>query len=113
ETQGNIAFWNAVAWIYQHTRGGGTGLPKEAMLPNPSPALRDCLTSPRPEATIRAQASEAGGERIPSTPTPRVLDRTTGKSLTLQGLVEGDAILSAFDLLASSANEATPSASDR
>jgi protein-disulfide isomerase len=99
ETEGNTAFWNAVAWIYQHTRGGGRGLPEDATLPNPSPALRDCVNRTRPDDSIRAQASEAGRERITSTPTLRLLDRATGKSLTVQGLIEGDAILSAFDLL--------------
>lgn len=105
ETGGRTAFWNTVAWIYQHTLGDGRGLPAGAQPPGMTPALHECLASTRPDAAIRTQADEAAQAGIAATPTLRVIDNQTGKSLLLQGAVEGDALLSAIDLLASSSDE--------
>lgn len=108
EAGGPTAFWNAVEWIYEHTRGDGQGLPPDTKLPGITPAVEECLTSTRPDAVISAQAGEATQARITATPTVRLLDNTTGKSLLLPGAIEGDALLSAIDLLASpSADMAT------
>lgn len=104
ETDGQTAFWNTVAWIYQHTLGDGQGLPPGAQLPGTTPALQGCLASTRPDAVIRAQAEEAAQAGIAATPTLRVIDNQTGKALLLSGAVEGDALLSAIDLLASSSD---------
>lgn len=100
EAGGNAAFWNAVGWIYRNTRGSGEGLPADARLPGMSPAVERCMRSTRPDQVIKAQADAAAHEQITATPTLRLLDRKTGKNLTLQGLIEGDALLSAVDLLA-------------
>lgn len=105
ETGGRTAFWNTVAWIFQHTLGDGRGLPPGAQLPGMTPALHECLTSTRPDAVIRAQAEEAAQANIAATPTLRMIDNQTGKSLLLPGSVEGDALLSAIDLLASTSDE--------
>lgn len=105
ETGGRTAFWNTVAWIYQHTLGDGRGLPSGAQPPGMTPALDECLASTRPDAVIRAQAEEAAQAGIAATPTLRLIDNQTGSSLLLPGAVEGDALLSAIDLLASSSDE--------
>jgi hypothetical protein len=47
------------------------------------------------------QADEALRSGINATPTVRLDDGLTGKSLLLHGPVEGDALLSALDLVAS------------
>lgn len=102
EIGGRTAFWTTVAWIYQHSRGDGRGLPPDAQPPGATPALHTCLASTRPDAVIAAQAEEAAQARIAATPTLRVIDNRSGRSLLLPGAVEGDALLSALDLLASS-----------
>jgi protein-disulfide isomerase len=107
EAGGQAAFWNTVAWIYQHTHGGGRGLPPNIQPPGTTPELRECLTSARPDAVIRAQAEEAALAGISATPMLRVIDNHTGRALLLAGAVEGDALLSAVDLLASSSEEST------
>lgn len=109
EVGGATAFWNAIAWIHQHTLGGGQGLPADARLPGSTPALNECLESARPDIVIRAQAEEAIQTNVIATPTLRVIDNHTGKSLLLPaGPVEGDALLSAVDLLMSSSDESLP-----
>jgi hypothetical protein len=54
---------------------------------------------------IRAQAEEAALAGITATPMLRVIDNRTGQALLLPGAVEGDALLSAIDLLTSSGDE--------
>jgi protein-disulfide isomerase len=99
------AFWSTISWVYQHTLGNGRGLPPEAQLSRMTPALHECLASTRPDVTIRMQVEEAAQDGIAATPTLRVIDNQTGKSLLLPGSVEGDILLSALDLLASSNDE--------
>lgn len=106
EIGGRTAFWTTVAWIYRHSRGDGQGLPPGAQPPSATPALYACLASTRPDAVIAAQAEEAAQAGIAATPTLRVIDNRSGRSLLLPGAVEGDALLSALDLLASSHDEA-------
>jgi protein-disulfide isomerase len=108
EAGGHAAFWNAVAWIYRHSRGNGRGLPPDLELPGTTPALRECLASPRPDVVIRAQLEEAERFNVAATPTLRLIDHWRGRSLLLPaGPIEGDALLSALDLLASSAESPT------
>jgi hypothetical protein len=83
-----------------HTRGDGQGLPEGLRYPDLTPAAQQCLDSDRPDALIRAQAGEAAQQGIAATPTLRLQDRQSGKTLLLHGPVEGDALLSAIDLLA-------------
>lgn len=97
---GHAAFWQAVEWVYAHTRGDGQGLPEGLRYPDLTPAVQQCLDSDRPEALIRAQADEAAKSGVTATPTLLLRDRETGKTLLLHGPVEGDALLSALDWLA-------------
>lgn len=108
ESAGRAAFWNAIEWIHQHTLGDGRGLPADAQLPGTTPALNECLASTRPDAVVRAQAEDAAQTQVVATPSLRLTDNHTGKSLRLPpGPVEGDALLSALDLLLSSNDESS------
>lgn len=106
EAQGHEAFFSAIAWLYQNTRGDGQGLPTDQAWPGLTTAMRICLDSDRPAAIVRAQADEALRSGITATPTVRLKDSLTGRSLLLHGPVEGDALLSALDLVASDASDA-------
>ena len=97
---GHATFWQAVAWLYANTRGDGQGLPEGLRYPDLTPAMQGCLDSDRPDAVIRAQAAEAAQQGIAATPALQLRDRESGKTLLLHGPVEGDALLSAIDLLA-------------
>ena len=108
ETDGSVAFWQAVEWIYQHTRADGQGLPDGVEYPYRSPALKACLTSTHPDAPIRAQIDEAAHNGIAATPTLLLVDHRMGKTLTLPGPMEGDALLSAIDLLEAPGDDAPP-----
>ena len=105
EVGGAREFWASIEWIYRHTRGDGAGLPTSTTLPGMSGAISACLTSHRPDAVISAQVREAERDHIAATPTLRLVDRQGGRTITLVGLVEGDALLSAIDLLAAPTNE--------
>ncbi len=100
ESDGPASFWQAVAWVYANTRGNGQGLPEGLRYPDLSSAAQRCLASDRPDVSIRAQAAAAAKDGIEATPTLRLQDRQTGRTLVLHGPVEGDALLSAIDLLA-------------
>ncbi|HUF10255.1 MAG TPA: hypothetical protein VMO47_13120, partial [Rhodothermales bacterium] len=108
ETGGHAAFWDAVAWIYRQSRGDGLGFPLGVEFPDATPVLRECLVSRRPDAVIRAQIEEAERLNVVATPTLRLLDNMSGQSLLLPaGPIEGDALLSAIDLLAAGWNSST------
>lgn len=100
EAGGHAAFWHAVEWVYAHTRSDGQGLPDGLRYPESTPAVEQCLTSERVDPFIRAQAAEATKSGVTATPSLRLLDRQTGQSILLQGPIEGDALLSAMDMLA-------------
>lgn len=103
---GHAAFWQAAEWVYAHTRGDGQGMPAGLHYPNLTPDAQQCLDSERPDAVIRAQAAEAAAQNITATPTLRLQDRQSGKTLLLRGPVDGDALLSAIDLLAAGGADA-------
>ncbi|ABM41612.1 MULTISPECIES: DsbA family protein [Pseudomonadota] len=100
EAGGHAAFWQAVEWVYAHTRSDGQGLPDGLRYPESTPAVEQCMASEHPDATIRAQAAEATKSGVTATPSLRLLDRQTGQAILLQGPIEGDALLSAMDMLA-------------
>ncbi len=100
EAGGHAAFWQAAAWLYAHTRGDGQGLPEGSSYPDRTPAMQRCLDSDRPDAVVRAQAAQAALNGIKATPTLQLRDRESGQVIVLNGPVEGDALLSAIDLLA-------------
>lgn len=99
EAGGHAAFWQAVEWVYAHTRSDGQGLPDGLHYPKSTPAIEQCIASERPDAAIRAQAAEATKSGVTATPSLRLLDRQTGQAILLQGPIEGDALLSAMDML--------------
>ena len=99
ETDGNAAFWDTIDWIYRNTQGDGAGLPANLHLPHNSRAVQECMASTRPETTILAQAELAAREHITATPTLRLQDRQSTKTLMFYGPIDGDALLSAFDEL--------------
>lgn len=101
EARGHSAFWQAVEWVYAHTRSDGQGLPDGLRYPELTPAVEQCMASERADAVIRAQATEAAKSGVTATPSLRLLDRQTGQAILLQGPIEGDALLSAMDMLAS------------
>ena len=109
EAGGPAAFWQAVEWVYAHTRGDGQGLPEGLGYPGITLAAQQCLDSDRPDALIRAQSASAAQEGVKVTPTLRLQDRQSGKTLLLHGPVEGDALLSAIDLLAAGGTTETAS----
>lgn len=109
EADGPAAFWQAVEWVYAHTRGDGHGLPEGLGYPGITAAAQHCLDSDRPDAQIRAQSAIAAQDGVKVTPTLRLLDRQSGKTLLLHGPVEGDALLSAIDLLAAGGTPETAS----
>jgi len=109
EAGGHRAFWQAVEWVYTHTRGDGQGLPEGLRYPDLAPAAQQCLDSDRPDAVIRAQSAAAAQANIKATPTLRLQDRESGNTLLLHGPVEGDALLSAIDLLAAGGATEPPS----
>lgn len=99
EVGGHVAFWQAIEWVYAHTRSDGQGLPDGLRYPDLTPAMEQCLASERPEAAIRAQAAEATKSGVTATPSVRLHDRQTGQAILLQGPIEGDSLLSAMDML--------------
>ncbi|HDS1368482.1 TPA: DsbA family protein [Stenotrophomonas maltophilia] len=100
EAGGHAAFWQAVEWVYAHTRSDGQGLPDGLRYPESTPAIEQCQASERADAVIRAQTGEAMKGGVTATPSVRLLDRQTGRAVLLQGPIEGDALLSAMDMLA-------------
>jgi protein-disulfide isomerase len=113
EEDGNRAFWRAVEWIYRHTRGDGAGVTAGTRMPGISPTIQACLKSGRAAKVIRAQAVEAAREHVLGTPTLRILDHKTGRSLDLQGPVAADSLLSGIDWLATPEHHSVPSVTSR
>ncbi len=105
---GHVAFWQAVGWIYLHTRSDGQGLPGDAKLPFQTPALQACLDSTRADAVIHAEAEDAARDAIAATPTLRLVDHQTAKTLVLHGPVDEDVLLSAIDMLAKPSGDTQP-----
>lgn len=96
---GQSAFWDAVTWIYRHTRSDGRGLPDGMSYPGMIEDIKACIADGRPKTTIQLQAQEGAADGVNATPTVKLQDNNSGKSLILSGPIEGDALLSALDLL--------------
>lgn len=112
---GDAGFWSAVTWIYANTRANGMGLPRNMRYPGLDAAMRQCLDSDRPDGVLRMQKDQAGRDSITATPTLRLLDRSSGKTLLINGPAEDSALLSAIDMLiapASSAHADSPMSTD-
>jgi protein-disulfide isomerase len=105
QTQGNRAFWEAIATAYANAGRATRG---RSLVEASAPAqVTACLQSSAPDRIIHAQADNAARRGISSTPTLVLNDRHSGKSITLRGPAEGDVLLSAIDLLASAAQRQT------
>ncbi|ELF6204837.1 TPA: thioredoxin domain-containing protein [Pseudomonas putida] len=104
ETFGHARFWEAVTWVYQHTRGAGQGLPPGTAYPDDA-AVKVCLDSERPGKIVRNQADQARRDGFDATPSLRLVDNHTERSIALTGSVVGDTLLSALDLLSSPEQE--------
>jgi protein-disulfide isomerase len=105
QTQGNRAFWEAIATAYADA---GRGTEDRSLVRTTAPEpVRACLQSTAPDRIIRAQGDAAARLGIDSTPTLILNDQQSGKSITLRGPAEGDVLLSAIDLLASAAQRQT------
>jgi hypothetical protein len=59
------------------------------------------MDSTQPAAMVSAQAQEAMQAGVNATPSLRLIDHTSERSMMLTGPVVGDALLSALDLLTS------------
>lgn len=104
ESNGHAAFWEAITWIYHQTRSDGAGLPDSISYPALTPDIQVCLDSPRPKAIVQEQANEGVRDGVTATPTLKLSDNQSGRTLVLPGPVEGDALLSALDLLSADGN---------
>ena len=107
-TNGNAGFWRAVAWIYANTRGNGEGWPASAAFPQTSSKLKACLDKPDVGKAVQAEAETASRAGIDATPTVKLVDRSSGKAIMLEGAIDGDALLSAMDWLADSSRVNAP-----
>ncbi|KVD85176.1 disulfide bond formation protein DsbA [Burkholderia sp. ABCPW 14] len=107
-TYGNEGFWRAAAWIYANTRGNGEGWPASAAFPETSPTLKACLENADVVRTVQTQAEAARRAGVEATPTVKLVDRSSGKTLVLEGAIEGDALLSAMDWLANASRASAP-----
>ncbi|UVH51885.1 thioredoxin domain-containing protein [Pseudomonas sp. CBSPBW29] len=108
EANGNGAFWQAIEWIYAHTRADGQGLPDGLRYPYLTPAIEQCLASARPDVVIRAQTADAIKRGVAATPSVGLQDRQTNHEIILQGPIEGDALQSAMDMLSTDDQAAPP-----
>jgi protein-disulfide isomerase len=104
-TLSQTGFWNAVSWVYAHTRSDGQGLPPGVTYPvqgssEQQQSVRACVDSAQPADMVSAQAREAIQAGVNATPSLRLIDHTSERSMILTGPVIGDALLSAIDLLA-------------
>ncbi|MBB4133371.1 DsbA family protein [Xanthomonas sp. 3075] len=99
EVEGQAGFWKVVEWIYKNTQGEGQGLQAGTAYPGMTPALQACLGSPRPKAIVQRQVEAARQAGFSETPLLRLEDKRSVKSMVLTGAIDGDALLSAIDLL--------------
>lgn len=109
EIGGNSAFWNAVAWLYVHDSRDVSDVIEHTGLSKESTAFKACVDTARPDAYIQHQAITASRDGVHATPTLRMVDRRTGRAVMLPGPADGDALLSAIDLVLTPADaEITP-----
>lgn len=103
-TNGNAGFWRAVAWIYANTRGNGEGVPASAAFPENSPSLMACIDGSAAAHAVQAESDAASRAGIDATPAVKLVYLPSGKSIVLAGAIDGDALLSAMDLLATASS---------
>ncbi|MBB6366704.1 protein-disulfide isomerase [Xanthomonas sacchari] len=101
--RGHAGFWQAVDWIYAHTRAESRAVPDGTLYPGMTPKIQACASGEESKTSVSQQAQQAAADGITGTPTLRLRDRKSGKELRLTGAVPADALMSALDLLASPA----------
>src|SRR3989344_5899830 len=99
-------------WVDANTHSDGRGVPNLDAFPDMSEELKACMNGEESARIVQAQAADATASGITATPSLRLIDRTSGRSLMLPGPVAGDSLLSAIDMLATNdLADAKPSAS--
>ena len=99
---GNSGFWKATEMIYANTQGDGRGLTTTLAIPGVNPNhLAACISSGRFDSHIRMQAEKAIELGVKGTPSLIITNNSTGKSVTLSGYADENALLSALDLVGS------------
>ncbi|MBD3697625.1 thioredoxin domain-containing protein [Klebsiella pneumoniae] len=101
EAGGHAAFWQAVTGSINKPAATGPAYLKTCNIRHSARKSRPASDSTRTEAIIQAQANEGSREGVTATPTLKLSDNQSGHTLVLPGPVEGDALLSALDLLSS------------
>ncbi|QUW66231.1 DsbA family protein [Pseudomonas synxantha] len=101
ELAGAPAFWQAVDQVFERTRSNGLGFNGQLDINDVShQALMACAANNKQiSLRISRQAEEAMKSGVTATPTVLIRDNKTGKSLKLEGPVDGVMLTSAIDLL--------------
>lgn len=101
ELGGALAFWQAVDQVFERTRSNGLGFNGQLDINDVShQALMACAANNKQiYLRISRQADEAMKSGVTATPTLLIRDNITGKSLKLEGPVDGVMLTSAIDLL--------------
>lgn len=101
ELGGALAFWQAVDQVFERTRSNGLGFNGQVDINDVShQALMACAANnTQISLRISRQAEEALKSGVTATPTVQIRDNKTGKSLKLEGPVDGVMLTSAIDLL--------------
>lgn len=99
---GAETFWEAIDQVLLRSRGNGQGFAGGLVLPNVSAeSLAICVRSNKEvAAVIERQVAIAHERGISATPTLEVTDTQSGRSVRLEGPVDGAALLSVIDALA-------------
>lgn len=106
ELGGALAFWHAVDQVFERTRSNGLGFNGQLDINDVShQALMACAANNKQiSLRISRQAEEAMKSGVTATPTVLIRDNKTGKSLKLEGPVDGVMLTSAIDLLIQKTN---------
>lgn len=119
ELGGNEAFWRFTDTIYERTRSGGEGFPREALAPLAGEvgvdvqAFRTCMDSGRHRAAVDADLEGGLEAGIRGTPGIILLDNRTGEVEVIGGAVPLEELRRQVDRLLAAGDAAQPSASRR
>lgn len=106
ELGGAPAFWQAVDQVFERTRSNGLGFNGQLDINDVShQVLMACAANDKQiSLRISRQAEEAHKSGVTATPTVLIRDNNTGRSLKLEGPVDGVTLMSAMDLLIQKVN---------
>jgi protein-disulfide isomerase len=100
EVGGARLFWYTLEWL-QQLPAEQTSHPEGLYDPRTGAAVKRCLLSDKPGSIVRNQQLEANRDSVTATPTLRLLDRQTGRTMMLTGVVSPETLSSALDALTS------------